>query len=131
LRDPAVVLRPFDGGSAAADVWYQLGAKVPPRAATPRADDVRSAVGHVVERRRERLPVEHGRKDVKVFVVALDEIQRSPWREVLTVVDRYITHANPERDIGVPLHDEIDRVELAVDVAEAPICIVKRSECTA
>src|SRR5437899_687062 len=34
FSDAAAFLRPFDGGSAAAGVLYQLGAKVPPRAAT-------------------------------------------------------------------------------------------------
>ena len=34
FSDAADALRPFDGGSAAAGVLYQLGAKVPPSAAT-------------------------------------------------------------------------------------------------
>jgi len=34
FNDVADALRPFDGGSDAAGVLYQLGAKVPPSAAT-------------------------------------------------------------------------------------------------
>ena len=33
-RRAPTALRPRDGGSAAAGVWYQLGANVPPSAAT-------------------------------------------------------------------------------------------------
>ena len=104
-------MRPFDGGSAAAAELYQLGANVPPSAA------MRAAVRHVVERRRGRVSLHRAREHVEVLVVALDEVERRPRREVLPVVARDIADADPDQDIGVPLHDEIDGVELAVDVA--------------
>jgi hypothetical protein len=44
-------------------------------------------------------------------------MERRPWGEILAVVARNVAHADPEGNVGVPLHDEIDGVELAVDVA--------------
>jgi hypothetical protein len=63
------------------------------------------------------MSVHRMREHVEVFVVALDEMDRRARGEILAVVAGHVADADPERDIGVPLHDEIDGVELAVDVA--------------
>ena len=77
FSDAADVLRPRDGGSAAAGVWYQLGANVPPSAATRHGPTLYgAAVRQVVQRRRRRLARHRRRDHVEVLVVALDPVER-------------------------------------------------------
>jgi hypothetical protein len=58
------------------------------------------------------------REHVEILVVAFDEVERGRGREVLAVVARDVADADPQRHVGVPLHDELNGAEFAVDVAE-------------
>jgi len=76
------------------------------------------AVREIVEGRRGRLPFHGGGDDVEVLVVPLDEVQRPVRSEILAVVARHVADAHPQRHVAVPLHDRLNGVEFAVNIAE-------------
>jgi hypothetical protein len=118
FNDKADGFGPFDGGSAAAGVLYQLGANVPPSAATRHGPTMCGpAIREVVQRSGRRPAFRRLGQDVEVLVVALDEIERRRRLEVLALVARDVADADPQRDVAVPTHDVLNGVECAVDVA--------------
>ena len=73
------------------------------------------------------MPASGLRHDVEVFVVAFDPVEGPERREVLAVVARDVADLHPQRHVGVPRHDFLNRVERAVDVAEGAYLHGRRS----
>ena len=98
------------------------------RGDAPRPDQVRPAVAaDSAASARAAARRSRAGEHVEVLVVALDEVERRDRREILAVVARDVADADPQRHVGVPLHDDLNRLELAVDVAERADLHLSRS----
>jgi hypothetical protein len=78
---------------------------------------VRSAVAEIVQLRGGRLAAGRRREHVEVLVIALDEVEWRVRREILAVIAGDVADGDLQHDVGVPPHDELNGLELAVDVA--------------
>jgi hypothetical protein len=55
---------------------------------------------------------------IKLLVVAFDPVQRGERLRIFTAFARKITRAYPKCDFGMARHDPVERVEIAVQIAD-------------
>ena len=75
--------------------------------------------GNVVQIRQRTRPGRLRRHEIEVFVVPFDPVQRRAGSGIRAVLGSEVARAYPEFNIGMTRHHPIERVEIAVQIADS------------
>ena len=78
----------------------------------------RNAIRDVVQVRQRTAARRLSGHEIEVFVVALDPVERRARTRILAVFGREVAGTDPERDLGMARHHAIERVEVAMKIAD-------------